>query len=506
MSAAARSAPTSGSPFKVLVVDDEPALHDVTRLVLRRVRIDGHRLEFLDAYSAAEARSILERERDVAVAMVDVVMEDDQAGLNLVRDMRDVFGMNLTRIILRTGHPGLAPEREVIEHFEIDDYRAKTELTADRLFTAVYTALRSYRTLRALDLTAAGLEQLLHVRPPYRRRSEIGTFAADLLDELAELLAAAGAEQSASELAVFSVRPEDEQPYVVTARAKRSDGGVLQSPEDLGEDSAFRVVASLREPIVDVTDRDMVATLPKWNDQPIVLWVRSEGSLESHVARILRLFVERLNTLEERERLEHEIAQAQNFALNKLVEAVDMRSKETGEHISRMAHYARLLGSLSGMNDEDLDLLEAAAPLHDVGKVAIPDAILLKPGRLTDEEMEVMRTHAAIGAQLLTGTDSRMLQLAETIALTHHEKWDGSGYPSGLSGEDIPLAGRIVALADVFDAVLSNRVYKNAMSFEEALAIIEEGAGRHFDPTLAQTFLESAADFHAIFRASTAGD
>ena len=150
---------------------------------------------------------------------------------------------------------------------------------------------------------------------------------------------------------------------------------------------------------------------------------------------------------------------------------------------------AALIAERAGMSDEECDLLLNAAPMHDIGKIGIPDNILLKPGKLEPEEWEIMKTHAQIGADILSGDDSPLLNMASVIALTHHEKWDGSGYPNGLKGEKIPLVGRITALADVFDALTSERPYKNAWPVEEAVSWIKEQSGQHFEAALVEHFL-----------------
>ena len=167
-----------------------------------------------------------------------------------------------------------------------------------------------------------------------------------------------------------------------------------------------------------------------------------------------------------------------------LGKAAEFKDDDTGLHVVRMSHYSRLLGLASGMRQTDADLLLHAAPMHDVGKIGVPDHILKKPGRLTPEEWELMKQHVEFGGQILGVQDSELLQMARTIALSHHEKWDGSGYPLGLSGEQIPLVGRIAALADVFDALTSVRPYKRAWSVDEALEHTRRDSGRHFDPGL----------------------
>ncbi|WP_440905654.1 HD domain-containing phosphohydrolase [Catenovulum sp. SX2] len=178
--------------------------------------------------------------------------------------------------------------------------------------------------------------------------------------------------------------------------------------------------------------------------------------------------------------------------------AAEYKDNETGMHVIRMSHYAKILAKAIGLSEFQADKIMHAAPMHDIGKIGIADNILQKPGRLTDEEMAEMRKHPEIGAEILGECESGLLKLAQSIALTHHEKWDGSGYPNGLAGEDIPLEGRIVALADVFDALTSERPYKKAWSIEKTVGFVQSQSGIHFDPKLVDELLKHLPEFLAI--------
>ena len=183
----------------------------------------------------------------------------------------------------------------------------------------------------------------------------------------------------------------------------------------------------------------------------------------------------------------------------RLGRASEFRDLETGGHIKRMSHYSKLLASLCGLNEEECELVLYAAPLHDIGKVGIPDKILLKPGKFEGNEFEIMKQHAILGAKILEGTEQYpVLKAGQIIALEHHEKWDGSGYPRGIKGEEIHLYARIIAIADVFDALSSKRVYKEAMPLEKVLSIMKKDAGTHFDPNLIELFLNNLDQFLEI--------
>ena len=185
-----------------------------------------------------------------------------------------------------------------------------------------------------------------------------------------------------------------------------------------------------------------------------------------------------------------EIARREQETIHRLTRAIEQRDKETKNHIVRMGHYARLLGKAIGLPDERQELLLLAAPMHDIGKIAVPDEILLKPGKLNPTEWDIMKSHARHGYEILSGSESPLVQLGAEIALTHHEKYDGSGYPDGLKGEKIPLSGRICAIGDVFDALLSARPYKRAWPMLQVQQQMRMGRGKHFDPVLLDAFFD----------------
>lgn len=194
------------------------------------------------------------------------------------------------------------------------------------------------------------------------------------------------------------------------------------------------------------------------------------------------------------------IVQRERETVHRLSRAAEYRDPETGAHILRMAHYSRLIAQSLGLSTEQQELILTAAPMHDIGKVGIPDHILLKPGRLDPDELVIMRTHAEIGYIILEGSTSPVIQAAAVIARSHHEKWDGSGYPQGLAGEDIPLLGRIVAVADVFDALTSERPYKKAWEIDRAEEFLRSNAGSHFDEACVNAFFAAWNDVLEIQR------
>lgn len=327
--------------WKILIVDDEEDVHTVTRMALRRLIFEGRAIEFLSAYSAAGAKELLHIHSNVAVILLDVVMEDDTAGLSLVSYIRRDLNNTMVRIIIRTGDPGQAPEEHVIMDYDINDYREKTELTTQRLRTAVITALRSFRDL-----------------------STINTLNLEIEDTQKELV----------------------------------------------------------------------------------------------------------------------------FALGEIAES---RSSETSNHVKRVGKIAKILALKCKLSDSEAEIVRLAASMHDLGKLAIHNSILAKPGILTLDEFTIMKTHSEMGYEMLKASKRPLLQTAAIIARQHHENYDGTGYPQGLKGKEIHLYSRIVALADVFDALGNERVYKATWPNDKIKDYIQEQAGKKFDPDIVKLFLRN---------------
>ena len=199
------------------------------------------------------------------------------------------------------------------------------------------------------------------------------------------------------------------------------------------------------------------------------------------------------------------IRQSQEEIISRLFSALESRDHETGRHVRRIGLISAKVGSYLGWSQEEVDTIQAAAPLHDIGKIGVQDKVLLKQGRLTNEEFQIIQSHTTIGANILANSRNHIIRLAETIALRHHENWDGSGYPGGLKGEDIPVAARVVAVADVYDALLTDRVYRKGLPEEEVLTILKAECGRKFDPEIMRIFLQNIDEIRGYYQAMEAG-
>ncbi len=224
----------------------------------------------------------------------------------------------------------------------------------------------------------------------------------------------------------------------------------------------------------------------------------SPAIVQARVRTHLALFDQKRALESEVRKRTQELSRSRMQVIQRLGRAAEFKDNETGLHVIRMSHYSRLLAQAYGGSERWIEMVFTAAPMHDIGKIGIPDQILLKPGKLDANEWAIMKKHTVYGAEILGEDPSPVLQMSRSIALTHHEKWDGSGYPYGLSGEQIPVEGRITAISDVFDALISSRPYKKGWSEDDAIDYINEYSGVHFDPHLVQLFNQLLPEIRAI--------
>jgi len=254
------------------------------------------------------------------------------------------------------------------------------------------------------------------------------------------------------------------------------------------------------------TESSNIDQLQKYaKDLAQVYQLKKEKANELHTTKQqLFKYADDLNqTILELKTANQELQESYLDTIHRLALAAEYKDEDTGDHIVRMSRYCAFIAKKHGLSPMEVHRILYASPMHDIGKIGVPDNILVKPGKLTDEEFETMKTHTTIGAKILAHSKSEILKVAEQIALYHHEKWNGTGYPHGLSGDTIPLTARIVALADAFDALTSKRPYKDPYPFEVACDIIKKECGQHFDPAVVDVFLENIDEILKIKQKNT---
>ncbi|HET9048078.1 MAG TPA: HD domain-containing phosphohydrolase [Chiayiivirga sp.] len=435
--------------------------------------------------SESEARQRLEDLDDVALILLDVVMEDDHSGLRLVEHIREELHNRDVRIVLRTGQPGQAPEHEVVDRYDINDYKEKTELTAQKLSTAVYAALRAWRDLQALRASERGLEQVIHASTTMLEQEVSSGLQKITLEQLGQLLGPHRAGFVTDDLTRTAPVP---QPAGETSQTQPPISKELQSAIDRVRSSGEHQFGN----------NHYVLNFGRSHAGGPLMFVGHDVPLSALDANLLRLFATNVTAMLHSMDLANDLSEAQMEMVYLLAGATESRSHETAAHVYRVGLLAELLARALGLDEKQCELLRLAAPLHDVGKIGIPDAILNKAGPHTPEETTIMRTHAEIGHHMLATSKRPILQLAAEIALSHHERWDGGGYPTGLKGTDIPVSGRITMLADVFDALGSRRCYKEAWAEERVLEFIQTQRGAMFEPVLVDLLLQNLDHARAI--------
>jgi response regulator RpfG family c-di-GMP phosphodiesterase len=477
------------APWKVLLVDDEPDIHDITKLTLSRFRLDGRALSFLHAYTGDEARAILAREPDIALVFLDVVMEREDSGLEVARWMRQELDNQFTRIVLRTGQPGQAPEERVIVDYDINDYKEKTELDRTKLFTTTFAALRAYRDIMKVEEARRaqlnyreGLERVIEASTHIFKQRNLKDFAGGLLQQVVALLRL---EQSILLRVAGASVITGESQYEILAQIGDISGDII-GPE---------LVAQLDEAranrISKLHGDTYVGYFPNSSGKASLLVLKGVDEISEIDAQLLEVFCSGVAIAFDNILLNQEITDTQAELIMRLGDVVESRSNEAGNHVRRMSQVCQLLARASGMPEDETSVLMHAAPMHDIGKIATPDSVLLKPGKLTPDEWEIMKQHPAVGLSILDGSQRPILKAAAVIAHQHHEKYDGTGYPQGLKGEDIHPYARMVAVADVFDALSHKRCYKDAWPVEKVTEYLREASGHHLDPRYVELLVKN---------------
>ncbi len=487
----------SEDTWDVLIVDDEPAVHEITKLVLSGYRFENREIRFFSAYDETSAMHMLKTVPSLCLILLDVVMDRDDTGLRMVRHIREDLHNSLIRIILRTGQPGAAPEKTVIVHYDINDYKLKTDLTADQLFVSVISALRSYRDLHALYYSGKGLQKVLDYSAFLFQVRFIKEISSGILMQLASIIHMDQGESFRQASAIFATLSKER--YFVDAGFGRFANRIGAWMDDfLPEDILRSFETAGRTGRNQFTKTSVSMYLKSKYGRTSLIYFESGLPFTEEDRTLIEIFCANVTIAMDNVYLGNEIDMTQKDILFTLGEVAEARSREMGNHVKRVAKYSKRLALLAGLSEEEAEVVFMAAPIHDIGKLAIPDAILNKPARLTEHEFSQMKTHAIAGHDMLHASNSPILKVAAVIAAQHHERYDGAGYPEGLSGKDIHIYGRIVAITDVFDALGSRRVYKDVWRLQEILDYMKEQRGKQFDPDLIDIFLENLQDFLEI--------
>ena len=441
----------------ILIVDDNPKNIQLAANVLKSVA--NYQVYF--ATSGEGALALLEK-RMYYLILLDIMMPGLD-GFETARRIKENPRFGRIPIIFLTAN---ANQESIVRAFEIgaDDYVTKP-FNQHELISRVRTHVELYRIRNHFEQDANRKEQLLE---QYRKVVDIASivYKADADERITyvnrEFSAMSGfaPDEVIGKDATEILHPDTSETLIAQIRSEVNGGRVWQGKLEHRKDDGGKLITDTTVmPIVGIDGRISEFIAVSHDITPIVS-------------------------------MKQEVADTQKELLYRLGEISEIRSEETGQHVRRVSEIVGVLGRACGMDEVEVELLKTAAPMHDVGKIGIPDALLLKPGAYTDEEFEQMKAHTTIGYQLFKNSARKMLGAAAIIAHEHHEKWDGSGYPRGLKGEDIHIYGRLTAIADVFDALSHKRVYKDAWHVDETLDFIRKESGRAFDPTLVDLFFD----------------
>jgi response regulator RpfG family c-di-GMP phosphodiesterase len=497
----ASEAPALQRPWRVLVVDDDADVHAVTRLALRNVSFKDRELELFSAYSAADGFRLLRDTADIALVLLDVVMETEDAGLVLARRIREELDNQTVRVVLRTGQPGQAPEQRVIVDYDINDYKAKTELTTQRLFTAVVSALRAYETLTMLERSRAGLAKILAGATNLYQAGSLREFASGVLAQVSAVLGV-GAD------GMLCVMASDSGEPAVLAATGAFAALAVEAQLPPGHPLRPTLDCALREQANQYGKGATVLSIRTRQQQRLCIAVTPPLPMAPMQRDLLELYCQRIASAFDNQYLFDQLSKTQEATVEVLAQVAQFRDADALTHARRvrdlstrialcMKARAPALADAAGdpeLTAELVALIGLASMLHDVGMGTAFDP-LEQPASLTPEQRSAMQHHAGIGRSVLERAAATVggvsyLTYGAQVAGNHHERFDGSGYPNGLKGRQIPLCARIVAVADVFDALVSERHYKRQWSEAEALGYLGEQGGRQFDPEVVAALLD----------------
>lgn len=479
-------------PYQVLIVDDEEEIHTITKMALSEFKLDGRPLSFNSAYSGSEAKKVLRERDDIAMTLLDVVMEDDHAGLEVARWIRQDLKNTLIRIVLRTGQPGQAPEEDVIARYDIDDYKEKTELTYRKLVTLMYSCLRAYRDLNAIERNKRGLEKVINASAEVFSAQSMHSLCQGILEQLVALI-------THSDDALYC------RTDALTATAEEGDnfeiiGGTGDYQQAIGEsidDSInWALVRSLSESSSNVEYRldqnNYYGLYKTQSGHQYLLFIKDVRELSELDQNLLGLFVNNSSIAIDNLHSRDTERAAQRELLYSVGEAIEQRSvDQLSHHIKRSAEMAGQLLILRGESSVQAEQLKQAASVYDIGKVAVQMELAERADALSIHDYEEIMQKVIQGHDYLSQTDTEIARLAAKIAQDIHERWDGSGFPAQKRGTAIDIHARILAITSQYDVLRTHRQYRDEKPVEESGEYLLQHSGRFFDPELVGLMLDN---------------
>lgn len=482
--------------WKILVIDGDNFVHIMIKELLKDFKLEDKPISILSAYSANEALKLLSENRDIALVILDQFLGKESTGLKLTKYIREVIDNSAVRIVLMTDKGSSKLQEEGILNYDINGCEEKTELLTKKLHTVVVSSLRSYRDIVHINNNRIAMEQVVASSSNLFETDSIHQFISSTFCHLSQLVNICKDNKKCITNGIAAIRSLDEKAFSVVAGFGKYRNCVGRAIMDSLPIEDFMMVKKAYRVKDQIISKDKYASYyGSSSGIEGIIFFEITGNLNHIDMEILTIFHRNISAAFESLCLNKEIEETQREILYLLGEVTEARSEETGNHVKRVSKYSQILAEKYGLPKRDVMLITMASPIHDVGKVAIPDEILKKPGKLTPEEYEIVKTHTTVGYNLLKGSNRDLLKSAAIIAHEHHERYDGKGYPRGLKGDEIHIFGRIVGVADVFDALGSQRVYKKPWVLNDILNYFREERGKHFDPDLVDILFDNLDEF-----------
>lgn len=485
-------------PYHILIIDDDQEIHAITKMALNEFKLDGHPVRFTSGYSGAEARELLSQPNEYAMVLLDVVMENDHAGLDTARWIRETLKNHLIRIVLRTGQPGQAPEEEVIAKYDIDDYKEKTELTYRKLVTLMYSCLRAYRDLCAIERNKKGLEKVITASAEVFSARSLQQLCQGILEQIVALITRSD-DAAYVRMTGFTAIGSQRDPFeIISGTGDYADNVGSRINGDVDQ----AVLAKLRQstgPASILSDGNYYGIYTTSRGNQYLLFVRNIRELTELDQNLLNLFINHSSIALENHSQNNAELEAQRDLLYSVGEAIDKHSIEAhSHHVKRSAEMAAQLAILSGCSREEADRFKAAAAVYDIGKITLQRELAATTDVLTVHQYEEIMRQVINGHDYFSQADSALAVIAARLAHDFHERWDGSGYPHGKRGVEIDHGARLLSLTSHLDSLLSARGERPAKSEDEAKAYIKENSGIIFEPELVSLLLDHYASIEQI--------
>lgn len=492
--------PTHHGTYKLMIADDDKEVHMITKMILKEFSFEGKRLEFIHAYSGEETKKLLVEHPDTAILFLDVVMESHHSGLDVVVYLRETLKNMMTRIVLRTGQPGEAPEEEVIKQYDINDYRLKTELTVKRMHTTLFTALRNYRDLIRLERHKKGLERIIKASSMLFQQNQLDNFLTSVLNELSNFYQDqpgmiymrdhTGIERQSGFVTIEQHRKV--KIVAATGRYEELVGRELNAVPELVFMNDLLGSAQQTGYGIEVVNGGFV--IRSSSGQYVNNYIYIEGSENIHDFELIESFLFHYGQAFDQFIAKNLHIEAQQRILEAYRSVIERHFKKPLHHIELITKCIKGLALATGYGEMESDLLAHAASLHDVGMLRLPESLIMRTEPLSQEGYEQVKQHSEWGYEMLIREDDDLFKLAAEIAKDHHENYDGTGYPRGISGDRIPESARMMAIVDVYVSMISDKVYGLGKSKEEAREYLVSQSGIRFDPNLVTNFLKYLDD------------